>query len=78
MSSSVWPESLRNFSKSAALGNASFFCLSKDFLTSASETLMPFAFGLALDPLEGDQQLQHLVAQRVVLLLALRLELARR
>ena len=31
--------------------------------------------GLALDPLEGDQQLHHLVAQRVVLLLALGLEL---
>ena len=40
MSSSVWPDSLRNLSKSAALGNASFFCLSKDFLTSDSETLM--------------------------------------
>ena len=43
MSSSLWPESLRNLSKSAALGNASFFCLSKDFLTSESVTLMPIS-----------------------------------
>ena len=40
MSLSVWPESLRNFAKSASLGNASFFCLSKVFWISLSVTLM--------------------------------------
>ena len=37
--------------------------------------LDPLLLGLALEPLEGDQQLQHLVAELLVLLLALGLEL---
>src|SRR3954466_8992119 len=40
MSASVWPESLRNFWKSASFGKACFFCLSKEAWTSLSETLM--------------------------------------
>src|ERR1700709_2776382 len=44
MSSCGWPGCLRNLAKSAGFGNACFFCLSNDALTSLSETLMPFAF----------------------------------
>src|SRR3954452_13099646 len=40
MSVSVWPDSLRNFWKSASFGNACLRCLSKAFWTSESETLM--------------------------------------
>ena len=76
MSSSVWPESLRNFCEVGVLGERLLLLLVEGLLDLGVGDLDVLLLGLALDPLEGDQQLEHLVAQGVVLLLALGLELA--
>ena len=60
------------------LGEALLALLVEGLLDVGVGDLDPLLLGLALEPLEGDQQLEHLVADLLVLLLALGLELRRR